>query len=264
MKRWWLILALVAAASGAIAIVVLARANLRLGAELAAARRAAAPAAVAPGAASEASSAGSSGGERARRGGRNPFALLGALAGAMNDRPREPAERDGGPPDVDGRRAERQQKLRDLLGRHPGETDDEYRARVMPMVSTVLSIPRDRVNERRRQFEEAAGVNAEQRGKLDAAFQDASAEVVGLANAAIASGDLTPYQRNSRGVLAFVGSTVGTADALDQRLRTILTPEQLGTMEESGFDPLEYLGVTSPWESVNPPPPPPPPRGPGM
>jgi hypothetical protein len=65
-------------------------------------------------------------------------------------------------------------------------------------------------------------------------------------------------------VLAFVGSTVGTADALDQRMRTILTPEQLATMEESGFDPLEYLGATSPWETVNPPPPPPAPHGPGM
>jgi hypothetical protein len=267
MKRGWLGLAIVAAVAAAVAIVVLARANLRLTAELAAARTAAARVATAPGETSASpSSAGDAGGEgrSGRRADRNPFALLGTLAGAMNDRPREPSDRDAGPPDVDTRRAERQQKLRDLLGRHPGETDDEYRARVMPMVSTVLSVPRDRVNERRRQFEEAAGLNPDQKTKLDAAFQDASAEVVGLANAAIASGDLTPYQRNSRGVLAFVGSTVGTADALDQRLRTILTPEQLSTMEESGFDPLEYLGVTSPWESVNPPPPPPAPRGPGM
>jgi len=102
-----------------------------------------------------------------------------------------------------------------------------------------------------------AGVSDEQKGKLDAAFKDASAEVLGLANTAIASGDLTPYQRNSRGVLAFVGSTVGTADALDQRLHGILSPEQIGVMEESGFDPLEYLGVTTSWESANPPPPPP-------
>jgi hypothetical protein len=192
--------------------------------------------------------------------------MLGALTGAVGGARDAAGDRDGGPPpgDFDARRAERQQRLRDLLGRHPGETDDEYRARVMPMVSTVLSVPRDRMNERRRQFEEAAGVNAEQKAKLDAAFHDASAEVVGLAHAAIANGDLTPYQRNSRGVLAFVGSTVGTADALDQRMRTILTPEQLATMEESGFDPLEYLGATSPWETVNPPPPPPAPHGPGM
>jgi hypothetical protein len=97
-------------------------------------------------------------------------------------------------------------------------------------------------------------VSEEQRAQIDAAFKEGSDELIGLANQAIASGDLTPYRRNTRGVLAFVGSTVGTVDALDQRLRSVLTPEQWAIMEEAGFDPLEYLGVSAPWETLSPPP----------
>ena len=259
MKRWWLVPAGVLGVATAVAMVWLVRDDLRLRDELAAARAAAASAgAVEPtGPVAERPPAAAPTG---RRGG-NPLGLLGGLGRGLQDRPAPRADdaagRDAGPPDWEGRRAERQQRMRDLLGRQPGESEEAYRDRVAPMVKTLLTIPRDRMAERRRQFEEAAGVSAEQKAKLDAAFQEASAEVVELANAAVKSGDLTPYNRNSRGVLAFVGSTVGTVDALDGTLRQVLTPEQQAIMEESGFDPLEYLGVTSPWESMQPPPPPP-------
>jgi hypothetical protein len=262
MKRWWLILGVVTVAS-AVTIGVLARENARLQGELDAARRVVAPAALqAAGPVPD-----GTGTLHPPRGGGNPLALLNTLGRAIGDRPpagETPPSGDAGPVDWESRRAQRQQRMRDLLGRRPGESAEDYKARVAPMVETILSIPRDRVNERRRQFEEAAGVNAEQKAKLDAAFQEASAEVIGLANTAVASGDLTPYQRNTRGVLAFVGSTVGTVDALDQRLRTILTPEQQAVMEESGFDPLEYLGASSPWETLDAPPPPPSGRPAGM
>jgi hypothetical protein len=201
-----------------------------------------------------------------RRSGGNPMAMIGAVARAM-DRPAAEAEAAPGappPPDWEARRSERQQRLRDVLGRRAGESDEAYRERVAPLVSGILAIPRDRLDEKRRQFEEAAGVSAEQRAAIDAAIKEGSDELLNLANQAVAAGDLTPYRRNSRGVLAFVGSTVGTLDTLDQRLRGVLTPEQWVTMEESGFDPLEYLGVRTPWESLTPPPPepprPPPPR----
>jgi hypothetical protein len=196
------------------------------------------------------------------------MAVMGALGRAF-DRGRGDAAGAGNAQaapsgDWEARRDDRMQRVRDLLGRRPGETDDEYRARLMPMVETVLSIPRERMAEKRRQFEEAAGLSDEQRAQFDAAFQGAAGEVVALANAAIASGGLTPYERNTKGVLDFVGSTVSSVDALDQSLGRILTPEQQRVMRESGFDPLEYLGANAPWESLNPPPPPPsPPAGSG-
>jgi hypothetical protein len=247
------VLPLVIAGVGVTATGLLWRDNARLRAELGRARQQVSDAR-AEVEAVEAASVGASEPSRRSRPTGNPMALVGALGRAAD---RAEADGDAGPPrDWESRRDERQRRMRDLLGRRPGETDEEYRARVAPLVGTLLSIPRDRLGERRRQFEEAAGIDDEQRAKLDAAFDAAANELVGLANAAIASGDLTPYSRNTRGVLAFVGSTVGTVDGLYDSIGKVLRPEQLQVMQESGFDPLEYLGVTTRWESLNPPPPP--------
>ncbi len=200
-----------------------------------------------------------------RRGAADPLAFVGALgrvvtaAAAQGEKPTADAGPTNGDQDretVEQRRDRRQQLLRDLLGRRPGESDADYKSRITPLVTAALSGPRDRVAEKRRQFEEAAGVTAEQRAQLDAAFHDGQAELVHLADVAIADGDLTPYERNTRGVLAFIGSTVGTVDALDAALGKILTPEQRALMGEAGFDWVEYLGVTAPWEDTHPPPPP--------
>jgi hypothetical protein len=238
----------------------LGRENRRLGRELAAARAAVDGAGRAAGRDAGGGLAAAGPGRAIGRGLRagDPAGLLGAVGRAMVARPAADAP-DAGPGDADweARRDRRQQRLRELLGRRPGESAEDYRARVAPMVTAALAIPRERAEEKRREFEEAAGVTAEQREKMDAALHQSTDELVGLANGAIASGALTPYRRNTRGVLDFVAQAAGPADALDQRLRGIFTPEQLATMEEAGFDPLEYLGVNAPWETLDPPPEPP-------
>lgn len=161
------------------------------------------------------------------------------------------------PPDWQERRARRQDRLRAMLGRQPGESDEAYRARVTPLVHLALATPRERMVEARRQFEEAAGLSAEQRAALDTAFTEAGATLVDLASQAVAAGELTPYSRNTRGVLAFVGAAVAPLSAVDERVRGVLTPAQQQVLDESGFDLLEYAGTHAPWESVTPPPPPP-------
>jgi hypothetical protein len=257
VNRTQAVLAVVAAGSSAVALWLWSE-NARLGRQLSGAR---AEVVTVQERAERAEAELASGGGGAGGGGvrSNPLAVMGALGRAIDKAGEEPsaAPRPPGGGDWEARRADRQQRVRDLLGRKPGETEEEYRARLMPFVETVLSVPRERMAEKRRQFEEAAGLSEEQRGKVDAAFQQAAGEVVALANSAIASGQLTPYERNTKGILDFVGSTVGAVDALDQALGKILTPEQRQIMKESGFDPLEYLGATAPWESLNPPPPPP-------
>jgi hypothetical protein len=142
-----------------------------------------------------------------------------------------------------------------MLGRQDGESDEQYRARVQPLVQMVLSGPKSRLEQRRKDFEAAADVTDEQRGKLDQAFSDAYAELLAGANKAIAAGDLTPYKRNPRGVLSFIGGTVSTVDTVDDRMRKILTPDQLKTMDGTDFDLVEYLAATAPWEKLNAPPP---------
>jgi hypothetical protein len=192
----------------------------------------------------------------------DPLALVGVIGKVMGSAVHDP---DPAPSnkekkadvDVDAKRERQQRMIRELLGRHPGESDADYKARVQPVIATALAAPRDRIAEKRRQFEEAAGVTAEQRAQMDAAFQSSEGELLKLADASVAAGDLTPYERNTHGMLNFVGSTVGTVDALDAQLGKILTPDQRGLMGEAGFDWLEYVALTTPWENVNPPPPPP-------
>ena len=155
------------------------------------------------------------------------------------------------------RRQRRALELEAMFGRLDGETVEEYRERMVPFVKTMLEAPRQRLDDARRAAEEAAGVSDEQRAELDTALQDAYKEMVDLSNAAIASGDLTPYSRNWSGALNFAGGVGAVLEGAENRIGTILKPDQLDAIYDQGFEWGEYLGVTAPWEQLNPPPPPP-------
>src|SRR5688572_11182822 len=86
----------------------------------------------------------------AKKGGR-AAALLGFVAKTLSSPP--PAAESSPPADFDARRDRRQQRMRDLLGRAAGETEEQYRARVAPLVATVLFRPRQRMEDKRREFE---------------------------------------------------------------------------------------------------------------
>ena len=202
----------------------------------------------------EIASAGSGEGpERPRRDSpRGGARLLGMVARLMTGPP--PAD-DTQRPTEESRRDRRQQLLRSTLGRADGETDEQYRARVVPLMSTMLSRPRQRVEDQRAEFETAAELTPEQRTGFDQALADARNELVGLASKAVTAGELTPYRRNSLGLLNFVGGAAAIVDGFDGRFRQLLGPEQVGLLEATGFDVIEYLGFTTPWETVTPPPP---------
>jgi hypothetical protein len=155
------------------------------------------------------------------------------------------------------RRARRMAEIRAILGRDPGESEEDYRARVLPMLTAGLARPRSIVDEARRDAEAAAGVTPEQSAELDAIFDDAYSEALDLANAAIESGDLTPYERNVSGVLTVAGGLGAVLDSAQLRYDELLSPSQRAAMAGSGFDLGEYLGASAPWEKLDPPPPPP-------
>jgi hypothetical protein len=189
---------------------------------------------------------------------KGPQQLFGAFGRAFRQPAPEAAPTDDGnkeKPSFAERRERRQQAVKELLGRRPGETEDEYRARVAPLVEGMLSFPRARVEEARAEFEQAAQLSEAQSAAFDQAMKDTYGELVAHANAAVAGGDLTPYRRNTLGILGFVGGTAGIADGFATRLQSIFTPDQLALMDATGFDVLEYLAITTPWETVNPPPP---------
>ena len=155
------------------------------------------------------------------------------------------------------RRMRRQDELAALLGRLDGETEEEYRARILPLMEMALSRPREQLAEQRRAVEEAAGVTPEQSQKLDAVFDEVYDEVITFTNAAIQDGQLTPYERNVSGMLEYAGGLGAILGGAEQKIGGVLSPGQLQTIYGSGFEWAEYLGVSAPWEKVNPPPPPP-------
>jgi hypothetical protein len=155
------------------------------------------------------------------------------------------------------RRMRRQDELTALLGRLEGETEEEYRARLLPLLEMALSGPRDRLAQQRKDAEAAAGVTPEQSKKLDAVFDETYDELITYTNAAVQDGQLTPYERNVSGMLEYAGGLGAILDGAETKIGGVLSPGQQQTIYGSGFEWAEYLGVSAPWEKLQPPPPPP-------
>lgn len=153
------------------------------------------------------------------------------------------------------RRARRTEEFGAMFGRHDGETEEEYRARIGPMISAGLLLPRSRVAEYRKVAEEKAKVTPEQSAKLDKAFDKVYGDVLDYTNKAIADGTLSPYERNVAGWLDYAGGLGGILTDAQGQVGKILEPGQIKTMYESGFEWGEYLGLSAPWEHLQPPPP---------
>lgn len=152
------------------------------------------------------------------------------------------------------RRARRTEEIAALLGRLEGESDEEYRARILPMISAGLLVPRARADEQRKVAEEKARVTPEQSARLDKAFDKVYGEVLDYTNKAIADGQLSPYERNVAGWLEFAGGLGGILNEANGQIGKILEPSQVRAMSSAGFEWGEYLGLKAPWEQLKPPP----------
>ncbi|HVV88073.1 MAG TPA: hypothetical protein VHE35_33765, partial [Kofleriaceae bacterium] len=153
------------------------------------------------------------------------------------------------------RRVERTHAIEDLLGRRDGESDDDYRARILPMMELALAPARARVDEMRGVAEAAAHVTDEQHRQLDQAFGSIYDEALQYTDAAVADGELTPYGRNVTGLLQYAGGLGSILEGAEGRIGKILAPDQLRAMSDAGFEWGEYLGLHAPWERLRPPPP---------
>lgn len=154
------------------------------------------------------------------------------------------------------RRQRRQAELTALLGRLDGETEDQYRARIVPLIKAGLAIPRSRVEDMRKEAEAAAHVTAEQSKKLDAAFDKAYDSVLDYTNKAVADGMLSPYERNVSGMLEYAGGLGTMLGEINGQVAQILSPDQVKALGASGFEWGEYLALEAPWENLSAPPPP--------
>jgi hypothetical protein len=186
---------------------------------------------------------------------------LAALARALSSRPATPEP--AGPPGGDGpresrgdRRARRGAEFAAIFGRTDGETEAEYRERVMPMITGMLERPRQRALEQRREAEAAAGITPEQSAKVDEALAATYGELIEYTDAAVAEGQLSPYERNVSGWLGYAGGLGGILTGTEGKIGAILKPEQMRAMYDAGFEWGEFVGVNAPWEKLRPPPPP--------
>src|SRR6185436_17210462 len=103
------------------------------------------------------------------------------------------------------RRARRNAEISAMLGRSEGETEEEYKARVTPLITAGLTKLRDRTTEMRRAAEEQAGVTREQSAALDRVFEKTYNDVLDYANEAIADGRVSPYKRDVANWLEMAG-----------------------------------------------------------
>ena len=152
------------------------------------------------------------------------------------------------------RRNRHQAEFAAMFGRNAGETDDEYKARVVPLIKTGLALPRARVEEMRKEAEAAAHITADQAKKLDAAFDKVYDNVLDYTNKAVADGVLSPYERNVSGWLEYAGGLGTMLGEVNGQIGQVLSPDQMSTLKDSGFEWGEYLGLEAPWESLKPPP----------
>ena len=152
------------------------------------------------------------------------------------------------------RRARRTDEFAAMFGRQGGETDDDYKARILPLLTAGLAVPRLRVEEQRKVAEEKAHVTPEQSARLDKAFDKVYGDGLDYTNKAIVDGQLSPYERNVSGWLEFAGGLGGILNEANGQIGKILEPSQVRTMYDAGFEWGEYLGVKAPWEQLRPPP----------
>ena len=142
-----------------------------------------------------------------------------------------------------------------MFGRLDGETIDDYRARITPLIKAGLAIPRSRAEEMRKEAEAKAHVTPEQSARLDKAFDKVYGDVLDYTNKAVSDGQISPYERNVAGWLEFAGGLGGILNETQGQIGKILEPGQVASMSASGFEWGEYLGLQAPWEQLTPPPP---------
>lgn len=149
----------------------------------------------------------------------------------------------------------RTEEIAALFGREADETEEEWKARVHPLISAGLAAPRFRSDTMRREVMAKAKVTPEQEKQIDQAMDKTYSDLIDYTNKSVQGGTLSPYERNVSGLLEFAGGLGGMLNEAQGTIGKILSPEQQKAIYDSGFEWGEYLGVNAPWEQIGAPPP---------
>ena len=122
-----------------------------------------------------------------------------------------------------------------------------YRDRVLPIAQAVVAPQRLRVDERRRAMVAAAGLDPGQAEALDAAVAETSDAIVNRVWQALATDEIWPRPRPSAAV-ALAGELLRSVTDGEDRFRRVLRDDQRVAVDRSGFDFVDYLVFSVPWE----------------
>ena len=118
-----------------------------------------------------------------------------------------------------------------MFGRHDGETEEEYRARIGPLINDG---PRDAAHARRPRTagspRRRPASPPSNRQQLDPAFDKVYADVLDYTNKAITDGQLSPYERNVAGWLDYAGGLGGMLNDAKGRSARSSSPDQVEAM----------------------------------
>jgi hypothetical protein len=159
------------------------------------------------------------------------------------------------------RRARMSKELAAMFGRSADESEEDYKKRIVPLMQLYLDKPRVATNNRKADAYAAAGVTAEQAARLDGEFNKIYDDVINYTNQAISDGQVSPYSRNVSGLLQYAGGLGSILSDAEGRIGKVLSPQQMRTIYDMGFEWSEFLGLNTPWERLNAPPPAPPEPG---
>ncbi len=132
----------------------------------------------------------------------------------------------------------------------PDEDLLAYRDRLVPLAQAAVAPHRERVQRGRASFEEAAHLDARQRGELDAAVDEAGTVIQERIMQGVLSGELMPGQLKASAGVAFVGDVLDAVEGANTRFTSSLRDDQREVLATHPFDVADYLLFSVRWEDM--------------
>ena len=132
----------------------------------------------------------------------------------------------------------------------PGENLLDYRDRLLPFARAAIAPHRARVDRGLEDFAAIADLDAHQRAELDAAVEEAGAQIQDKVMQGILSGELMPQHFKPSTGVAFARDVLDVVDGANQRFVGSLRDDQRAALAEHPFDVADYFVFKTRWEDM--------------
>lgn len=136
------------------------------------------------------------------------------------------------------------------LAPQPGEGMLSYRDRMLPLAQAAVAPHRNRVARGRDDFAAKVGLDANQRTELDAAVQEAQAQIQDKVMGALLAGELAPKNFKPMTGVSLARDVLDSVDKANARFMATLREDQKATLGQHPFDFADYLLFSARWEDA--------------